>query len=187
MRLTTPRFSGRAPHAAMAVLSTGYRPLASCPAQRAGAQRLCAMGHLRPYAVSSATGCRAPETELHPVVPSKPWLSEENLGDVAGGLRTKSSQSTTTFMRGKPRSSGCVRSQISRTRGGAASPSRISPCTVSPITLGRSDLPIPCSRALLVPGRRRIESHKRRQPPGGAAPRHFLGKRGEFLRRVAFF
>src|SRR6516225_9390076 len=27
----------------MAVLSTGYRPLASCPAQRAGAQRLCAM------------------------------------------------------------------------------------------------------------------------------------------------
>src|SRR6516165_6428175 len=41
--LTTPRFSGRAPHAAMAVLSTGYRPLASCPAQRAGAQRLCAM------------------------------------------------------------------------------------------------------------------------------------------------
>jgi len=145
------------------------------------------MGHLRPYAVSSATGCRAPETELHPVVPSKPWLSEENLGDVAGGLRTKSSQSTTTFMRGKPRSSGCVRSQISRTRGGAASPSRISPCTVSPITLGRSDLPIPCSRALLVPGRRRIESHKRRQPPGGAAPRQFLGKRGEFLRRVAFF
>jgi len=57
--------------------------------------------------------------------------------------------------------SGCVRSQISRTRGGAASPSRISPCTVSPITLGRSDLPIPCSRALLVPGRRRIESHQK--------------------------
>ena len=28
----------------MAVLSTGYRPLASCPAQRAGAQRLCAIG-----------------------------------------------------------------------------------------------------------------------------------------------
>jgi hypothetical protein len=32
--LTTPRFSGRAPHAAMAVLSSGYRPLAPCPAQR---------------------------------------------------------------------------------------------------------------------------------------------------------
>jgi hypothetical protein len=30
-------------HAAMPVLSTGYRPLASCPAQRAGAQRLCAL------------------------------------------------------------------------------------------------------------------------------------------------
>src|SRR5262249_5928478 len=29
-------------HAAMPVLSTGYRPLASRPAQRAGAQRLCA-------------------------------------------------------------------------------------------------------------------------------------------------
>src|SRR6516164_1820325 len=27
----------------MAVLSTGYRPLACCPAQRAGAQRLCAL------------------------------------------------------------------------------------------------------------------------------------------------
>ena len=27
----------------MAVLSTGYRALASCPAQRAGAERLCAL------------------------------------------------------------------------------------------------------------------------------------------------
>src|ERR1700730_836586 len=27
----------------MPILSTGYRPLASCPAQRAGAQRLCAV------------------------------------------------------------------------------------------------------------------------------------------------
>jgi len=31
----------------MAVLSTGYRPLASCPAQRAGAQRLCALAPSR--------------------------------------------------------------------------------------------------------------------------------------------
>jgi len=30
----------------MAVLSTGYRPLASSPAQRAGAQRLCALAPL---------------------------------------------------------------------------------------------------------------------------------------------
>jgi hypothetical protein len=48
VRLTTPRFSGRGPHAAMPVLSTGYRPLASCPAQRAGAQRLCAVAPSSP-------------------------------------------------------------------------------------------------------------------------------------------
>jgi hypothetical protein len=55
----TPRFSGRGSHAAMPVLSTGYRPLASCPAQRAGAQRLCAMvltGSVGLYANTSVVG-----------------------------------------------------------------------------------------------------------------------------------
>src|ERR1700730_4806947 len=46
------------PHAAMPVLSTGYRPLASCPAQRVGAQRLCAL----------ALGCAAGGAELLPLV-----------------------------------------------------------------------------------------------------------------------
>ena len=45
--MTTLRFSGRGSPAAMPVLSTGYRRLASCPAQRAGAQRLCAVTHCR--------------------------------------------------------------------------------------------------------------------------------------------
>src|SRR6266404_576038 len=49
----TPRFSGRAPHAAMPVLSIGYRPLASRPAQRAGAQRLCALPRSRHSTVQS--------------------------------------------------------------------------------------------------------------------------------------
>src|SRR6516165_11443723 len=42
----------------MAVLSTGYRPLASCPAQRAGAQRLCAL----------ALTCRARKATHGPVI-----------------------------------------------------------------------------------------------------------------------
>jgi hypothetical protein len=37
---------------AIAVLSTGYRPLGSAPAQRAGAQRLCAMAQMRSPAMS---------------------------------------------------------------------------------------------------------------------------------------
>ena len=37
----------------MAVLSAGYRPLACCPAQRAGAQRLCALAHSRRSARSA--------------------------------------------------------------------------------------------------------------------------------------
>ena len=39
----------------MAILSTGYRPLASCPAQPAGAQRLCAMAHSGCAGVSANT------------------------------------------------------------------------------------------------------------------------------------
>src|SRR6516225_10164089 len=41
----TPRFSGQAPPplGPSSQLATGLSPLASCPAQRAGAQRLCAL------------------------------------------------------------------------------------------------------------------------------------------------
>ena len=47
MRLTTPRFSGGGSPTATAILSTGYRLSALAPAQRAGAQRLCALAQTR--------------------------------------------------------------------------------------------------------------------------------------------
>jgi hypothetical protein len=43
VRLTTPRFSGRGSPPAIGFLSTGYGLSALAPAQRAGAQRLCAL------------------------------------------------------------------------------------------------------------------------------------------------
>src|SRR5262249_45965489 len=74
----------------MAVLSTDYRPLASCPAQRAGAERLCAM---------TPTGPR----------------TENRTEAAAGGL--PSPHDGSAFGEMPPRSESVCRNCIARTGG----------------------------------------------------------------------
>src|SRR5580704_15919043 len=74
----------------MPVLSTGYRPLASCPAQRAGAQRLCALAQ----SVTEWAHAAFPELRAHRPCRSKSATGVETQPLMLAHIRADPGRST---------------------------------------------------------------------------------------------